>query len=587
MGWFKSFYFAATCQIVGCVCFLLFGPLQTVLNAQNQADTILFNGKIVTVDEQFSIAQALAIRDGRVLQVGSDADLLKLKSDATRLIDLKGKMVLPGLMDSHTHPGPASTFEFDHPVPEMESIQDVLDYIQSRAKIVPEGEWIWVNQVFITRLKEKRYPTRSELDQAAPLHAVVFSTGPDASVNTLALKLSSIDKDFRVTGSGAIEKDARTGEPTGILRGGTKRYLKSRSNERQPTDQEQTDQLVALLRDYNSVGITAIADRNANDAAIQRYAQLYEAEQLTTRVAISHALGTSDEVDTIQQEIRKIAAHPLCQGDTMLRIVGVKTFQDGGMLTGSAYMREPWGVSQIYSIDDPRYQGVLFIPKEKLLPIVRTTIENKLQFTAHSVGDGAVHNLVDVYEEINEALPIRATRPCITHCNFMSLDAVQRMAKLGIVADIQPAWLYLDARTLTDHFGYERLRYFQPLKTIFAEGAIAGGGSDHMQKIGSLRSINPYNPFLGMWVTITRQAKNYDGRFHPEESLTREQAIRFYTQNNAYLMFLDAEAGSLEKGKAADLIVLDRDILNCEVEQIKDTQVLVTYLNGKAVYERD
>ncbi len=180
--------------------------------------------------------------------------------------------------------------------------------------------------------------------------------------------------------------------------------------------------------------------------------------------------------------------------------------------------------------------------------------------------------------------PIRKTRPCITHCNFMSAEAVRKMAELGVVADIQPAWLYLDTRTLTAQFGYDRLRYFQPLKSLFEAGAIAGGGSDHMQKIGSLRSVNPYNPFLGMWTTITRQAKWYDGQLHPEESLSREQAIRFYTSNNASILFLEDRVGSLEQGKLADLVILDRDLLTCPVDDIKNTQVVRTYVNGKEVY---
>ena len=238
----------------------------------------------------------------------------------------------------------------------------------------------------------------------------------------------------------------------------------------------------------------------------------------------------------------------------MLRIVGIKTYLDGGMLTGSAYMREPWGVSKIYSIDDPNYRGVLFIPHDRLVPIVRTTVESGLQFTAHTVGDGAVHALVDVYDEVNQSTPVAKTRPCVTHSNFMSREDIEKAAKLGVVVDIQPAWLYLDARTLAAQFGYDRLRYFQPLRTLFAQGVIAGGGSDHMQKIGSLRSINFYNPFLAMWVAVSRKAKGYDGRVHPEEALSREQALKFYTINNAYLLFLEDQIGSLEPGKLADLV---------------------------------
>jgi len=256
------------------------------------------------------------------------------------------------------------------------------------------------------------------------------------------------------------------------------------------------------------------------------------------------------------------------------------------MLTGSAFLREPWGVSEIYSIRDPQYRGVRFIPQERLVPMVRTAVECGLQFTAHSVGDGAVHALLDAYAEVDRELPVRNTRPCISHSNFMSREAVEQAARLGVMVDVQPAWLYHDAHTLVKQFGYERLRYFQPLRSLFDAGAIAGGGSDHMQKIGSLRSVNVYNPFLGMAVAITRRAKLYGKPLHPEEALTREQVIRFYTINSAHVLCRDDDLGSLEAGKLADLIVLDTDLLTCPDDKIAATQVLRTYVNGTLVFSR-
>jgi predicted amidohydrolase YtcJ len=571
-----------TMGTVACLMALCLSPVR----AGEDADLILHHGKIVTVDKKFSIQQALAVRDGKILRVGGNDEVLKTKGPHTQLLNLEGKMVLPGLIDSHVHPNGACMIEFDHPIPEMETIADVLAYIKDRAKVLSKGEWIEVRQVFITRLREQRYPARRELDEAAPDNPVVFSTGPDASLNTLALKLSGIDKDFKVRdgGPGYIEKDER-GEPTGILRSCT-RYVKSQPSGRQPTELDRTERLLQLLKDYASVGLTTIGDRDAYPAAITRYRKLHDNDKLLLRVAVSHHIDTIGAIDKIQQNIRRVAEDALVKGDDHLRIVGIKTYLDGGMLTGSAYMRRPWGVSKIYSIKDPDYRGVLFIPKERLLPIVRTTIESGLQFTAHSVGDGAVHTLLAVYEELARKMPIRKVRPCITHCNFMSAEAVRKLTELGVVADLQPAWLYLDTRTLTAQFGYDRLRYFQPLKSLFEAGAIAGGGSDHMQKIGSLCSVNPYNPFLGMWTTITRKAKWYEGRLHPEEALSREQAIRFYTINNAYILFLDERVGSLEAGKLADLIVLDRDLLTCSVDDIKDARVLRTFIDGKLVYTR-
>ena len=531
---------------------LAFVGICDAASAADEADLILHNGKVVTVDRDFSIGQALAVK-GDACSASARTRRCSRPRAGTPVIDLGGKMVLPGLIDSHTHPTGASMTEFDHPVPEMETIQDVLDYVQARAERLGPGKWVVVRQVFITRLKERRYPTRDELDRAAPDNPVLFSTGPDASLNSLALKLSGIDKDFQPEGPGKVEKDPKTGEPTGILRNLT-RYVKVEDvGAASPREQDQDRRLLELFHDYNSVGITASSTATPSASAI---------DAIPAAARGRRADGPPRDLARRRQprarstrSWRTSARWPntrSAQGGPMLRIVGIKTFLDGGMLTGSAYMRKPWGVSKIYSIDDPEYRGVLFIPRERLVPIVRAAVESGLQFTAHSVGDGAVHTLLDAYEEVNKTTPVAPTRPCITHSNFMSREAIDQAARLGVVVDIQPAWLYLDTRTLAAQFGYDRLRYFQPLHSLFEAGVIVGGGSDHMQKIGSLRSINPYNPFLGMWVAITPTARGYEGQLHPEEALTREQAIRFYTINNAYLLFLEDQdrlAGSGQAGR--------------------------------------
>lgn len=557
--------------------------------AADPPDLVLHGGKVVTADKAFSVVSAVAIRQGKVVATGTDEQVLAAKGSQTRVVDLGGKMVLPGLIDSHVHPR-AAMFEFDHDVPDMESIADVLAYVKSRAAASGEGQWISVQQVFITRLKEQRYPTRQELDTAAPKNPVLFSTGPDASLNTRALQLSGIGKGWKVTdgGPGYAETDPATGEPTGILRGCT-RFVKSQSNAKKPTDDDTYQRTLALFRDYNANGITAVADRSADPSAITRYTKMRDSGDLPVRMSLSFHITTIGEMAAIEDRIRKLADHPLRRDDPMLKLVGIKTFLDGGMLTGSAYMRKPWGVSTIYSITDPDYRGVLLIPKERVYPLVRATIESGLQFTAHSVGDGAVEILIDAYDQAAKELgveKVRATRPCLTHSNFMGDDLVKRMPSLGVVADIQPVWLYLDTRTLQAQFGYDRLRYFQPLKSLFEAGAVAGGGSDHMQKIGAMRAVNHYDPFLGMWVTVTRKARWHDGQLHPEEALSREQMIRFYTSNNAHVIHRDHQIGSLEPGKLADLIVINQDLLTCPDDAIRETKVLQTYLGGKLVYDR-
>jgi predicted amidohydrolase YtcJ len=548
---------------------------------------ILHHGKILTVDPQFRAVEAMAIRDGRIVATGTNADIAKLAGSGTEQVDLGGKTVLPGLIDSHVHAPAASMYEFEQPVPDMESVEDVLAYFRARAEATKPGRWLTLSQVFITRLREQRYPTRAELDQAAPRHPVAFRTGPDASLNSMALSMSGIDTKFKVPEGQPcrVERDP-TGRPTGILRN-CGRYIKSESTGPSPTDADRLAQLRKLLADYNSVGLTSIVDANADKDGLELYRTLLKQKALTCRTFMAYGVEAQAPFDRIEAAIKEAAAHPLHQHSDMLWLRGIKVFLDGGMLTGSAYMRQPWGVSKIYSIDDPAYRGVRFIEPEKLYRMAKLALANDLQFTAHSQGDAAVDAMVEAYERINrDDFPVRERRPSITHASFMSAEAIAKMKALGIVANLQPAWLYLDGATLRQQFGLERLAYFHPYRTLFEQGVTVGGGTDHMQKIGSLRSINPYNPFLGMWTTIVRQPRGADSALHPEQTLTREQAIRLYTINNAFLTFEEAQKGSLEPGKLADFIVLDRDILSCPVEQIKDINVEATYLGGARVYVR-
>jgi predicted amidohydrolase YtcJ len=548
---------------------------------------IFHNGRIVTVDPRFRIVQAMAVRDGRIVDAGSNAEIARLAGAGTEQVDLGGKTVLPGLIDSHVHAPAASMYEFEQPVPEMQSIGDVLGYIRERALTIEPGRWITLSQVFITRLREQRYPTRAELDDAAPRHPVAFRTGPDASLNSLALAASGIDAAFQVPAGEPcrVERD-RAGQPTGILRN-CGRYLRADAGSRAPTQADRLARLRELLADYNSVGITSIVDGNADQEGLELYRALLEKHELTCRTFLAFGVDAQAPIERIEAAISDAAAHPLHQHSDMLWLRGIKAFLDGGMLTGSAYMRQPWGVSRIYAIDDPAYRGVRFIEPEKLYRIAKAALARDLQFTAHSQGDAAVDAMVATYERINrDDFPVRDRRPSITHASFMSAEAIGKMQSLGIVANMQPAWLYLDGVTLRQHFGVERLAYFHPYKTLFERGVTVGGGSDHMQKIGSLRSVNPYNPFLGMWTAIARQPRGGDAPLHPEQRLTREQAIRLYTINNAFLTFEEAHKGSLEQGKLADFVVLDRDILNCPENQVKDITVEATYLGGERIYAR-
>lgn len=557
------------------------------LSSYAAPELILHHGQVITMNESFGMAEAVAVEKGRITAVGDNETVLAMKDATTQLVDLGGQTLMPGLMDSHVHPSSAAMVEFDHEIPTIETIADVLAYIATRVKVSKPGDLIGLRQVFITRLEEKRYPTRAELDLAAPDNPVVFSTGPDSMLNSAALKLAGIDREFKLPeGSSArIEKDPATGEPTGLLRGFNPK-LAAKSVAKSPTAADKYRRTRELFHDYNSVGLTTVADRDSSFGQTALYDELRQKGDLTVRMRVSMSIPAMSLWPASAKAIDEVIQSPLAQPDNLLQIIGTKVYLDGGMLTGSSWMLEPWGISEAYGISDPQYRGVQKIPADRLKQLVEKVTAAGLQFTAHSVGDAAVKLLVDTYEEVDAKNSVRAARASVTHCNFMQPESIAKAARLGVCVDLQPIWLHMDGRTLTGHFGNERMKSFQPLRACFDQKVVVGGGSDHMQKIGSFRSVNPYNPWLGMWTAITRNARKLDVPVHAENALTRQEALRLYTTNNAYLLKLEKETGSIEKGKLADLILVDRNPLECPIDDLPQTQVLKTWLGGKVVFER-
>ena len=327
-----------------------------------------------------------------------------------------------------------------------------------------------------------------------------------------------------------------------------------RSTGRQPTEDDRYRRLLELFRDYNSVG----SDRRSPTATpirrpSTRYKRMLDAQgtdrpRRAPRISVGHARADRDGSGTHPQAVANTRS---ASEDPMLRVIGIKTFLDGGMLTGSAYMREPWGVSKIYAITDPEYRGVLFIPQGTLRADrpdrgrVRAPVHRPLRRRRR--GPRAARRLRGGRQE---RTPVRKTRPCITHSNFMSREAVEKAAQLGVVVDIQPAWLYLDTRTLVSPV---RLR---PAALLPAAAKPLRSGRDRRRRLRP-HAEDRLAPRDQPLQPVPRHVDRHHppgplvrGQLHPEEALTREQAIRFYTANNAHLLFREKETGSLEPGNS-------------------------------------
>jgi predicted amidohydrolase YtcJ len=269
-------------------------------------------------------------------------------------------------------------------------------------------------------------------------------------------------------------------------------------------------------------------------------------------------------------------------GDEWLKFGAFKVTLDGGMIQGTAYQRFPYGPfgRQLYGETNPDSRGQLFIEPDKLYAILEAARDKGWQMTAHSQGGGAVDNLLDAFEKLNRTRPIGPSRSHVMHASFQHPDSIRRAKRIGVLADVQPAWLYNDAPALEKVVGHASMRYFIPLRTYFDEGIAPAGGSDHMIGHDLNKAINPFNPFQAMWVAITRRMRNGEV-LYPEERITRLEALRMYTTAGAYMQFGEKDKGTLEPGKFADLVVIDRDFLNCPEDQIKEIRPVTVLIGGK------
>jgi predicted amidohydrolase YtcJ len=538
--------------------------------AEIGADTVYLNGKVITADKAFSIAQAMAVKDGRFVGVGSSAEMKKYVAANTRVVDLQGKTVIPGLMDSHSHMNGAGTAETTAQVIAAKTVADAQAIIAAfiKAKNVPPGKWVQTSRWHPpSQLKEQRYLTRQELDAVAPNNPVYVQTvGHFAMANTKALELAGITRDTKNPVGGKIYRDAN-GDATGLLEETSIDLVTNKIPN--PTFEELVTQTIAAERIYNRSGITSTVDAAVSEEQIRVYFTVAERQLASVRTAVmwlSRAASAAEFEQTL-----KAAKYKDNSGNDWVRTAGIKIISDGGMSLKSAYIRDAYA-------DDPHNHGMLALDPIVYKQNVRLANKYGWRIGTHAVGDAAIDLVLDGYEGASNDDSIKNKRFILIHGSLITPDQIVRAKKLGVRVDAQNIFMWDKAATVERFMGPTLANRAVPTKllmdTLGYEGTAAGTDNP----------VNILNPFIGMYIMVTRQDPR--GKVYgADQAVTREQALRLYTNAGPYYTFEEEKKGAIEVGKFADMVVLSADYLSVPEAEIKDIKPLQTIVNDKVVYD--
>jgi predicted amidohydrolase YtcJ len=542
-----SFAFVAALGLVGA----------SVAKAQ-QADTVLLNGKIVTVDPQFSIREALAVRDGRIVAVGSSSDMRKLAGRDSTLIDLQGHTVIPGLIDSHMHAIRAAlSFSTEVNWIGTRSLAEALDRIHAASQATKPGTWLIVAGGWnVQQFKENRRPTQADLTAAAPDNPVYVQLGYGWAVMTpAAFKALKIARDADLPQGGRLDRDSN-GMPTGAVSGAQGAIVSLFDRLPRPTFDQQVEGTKLFFRELNRLGLTGVIDPGGNNLTPEDYGALFkvwEQGEMTLRVAYTLCGQTPGaEFEELKAWTSLL---PMGFGDDMLRFNGL-----GERIT-----------SAMNNNDAPTESD-----RDRYYQIVKWAAERGLGLTMHWGRDGSVDQLLTIFERVNKEVPIVTLRWSIAHLNDASVQSLQRMKALGIGWTVQDA-MYFGGEQFRQQQGEAAARRAPPVVTGARIGVAIGGGTD-------AHRVASYNPFTSLqWFVDGRTVGGIALR-GPEETPDRETALRFYTLGSAWFSHDDNRRGSIEVGKLADLAVLSKDYLTVPVGEIGSIESLLTMVGGRVVY---
>jgi len=539
-------------------------PLLLAGSPDDMADLIIINGKIFTSSGEKDFVQAVAIREGRILALGSLKEMEKFKHSHTEILDVGGKLVVPGFIDAHCHfrsgGRSLSTLTFRG----IDSIEKIQQMVAAKIKELPEGAPVYGSQYDHTLFPGAEWPTKEDLDKVAPDNPVVISRvdGHSCWLNSLALEQSGITKDTPSPFGGEIMKDPETGAPTGIL----KEEAESLINIKGPTTQSTLEEdILRGLQHAACLGLTGIHTSSSLDE-IKLYNKLHKEGKLTLRVYAWLPVKRIDHY--INSGARQ------GNGNEMVKTGFQKLYIDGTLGSGTALLFEPFD-------DDPETSGLPQYTKEDFFVLVEKAHANGFQIGVHAIGDKGVNWVLNAVEEAQKNHGKKDLRHRIEHAQIIIPSDMERFKQLGIIASMQPTHCTTDMRFCEQRVGLERSKNAYVWKTLLDNGAMLAFGTDW--------PVEPLDPMRGLYSCVTRQNIEFDypeGGWFPEQKLTMAEAIKYYTLGSAYASFEEDIKGSLEPGKLADMVILSKDLFTIEPKEILTTEVLFTILGGKIVYKK-
>lgn len=560
--------------------------LLTPLAATAQADLILIHGEVLSVDAHDSVAQAIAVRRGVILKVGSDAEVEALAAPDARVIDLKGHTATPGLIDTHAHIADGGVDDvYGVNLSDATSTAQITARVQAKVPRVSPGDWITGAGWDEGKLAEHRYPTAADLDAVAPDNPVwlMHTTGHYGVANSLAMRLAGVTRSTRDPPAGTIDRDDQ-GNPTGVFKEDSAMALITHLIP--PTTPEQMRAGIRYIQDVlHSEGMTAVKDPDIFQIHWDAYKALLDAGQLKERVCVLWDAGiTLASAQHALDEINHVPRLPASLGDDRLLSCGIKLFMDGSGGARTGWLWQPWmrnGKIDLTRDGKPNV-GYPHMDPDTYRQMVLLFQQAGVPVGTHAVGDRAMDWALDTYALAERRFPHPGLRHAIIHANLPTARALDTMALLQSKYDagypeMQPEFLWWIGTLYAENYGTERDHRLIPLKTLQRRGILWSGGSDY--------SVTPIAARYGLWASVARQTSAGRTPFGAAESVDRHTALRSYTAWGARQMFLEDRIGSLEPGKRADIAIWDRNIYTIPTAQIKDMKCLMTLLDGEVVYE--